>query len=242
MPTSSSKPLITAPLSLLRTEARQPASLRSQGALLRGAPPSPGFRHACPRASAGTIPLPWQQLRLLTGPTPTPDLKGRPVNWAPLALAARSSWVPLAGLSHRPPSSPSAHYNHRAARGASCLSPRPREIAPHPAPLPPPPGPGPRTGTRSHGHRCSDPGGSRSECLRYPPRHSGRSPEAVPWGQTAGRSRSCSEGPGWRRWLWARDKVGRYVGGCRGSSGTVSGTCQRLDPSPSQEVQRAGGE
>lgn len=175
-------------------------------------------------ASAGTIPLLWQQLRLLTGPTPTPDLKGRPVNWAPLALAARSSWVPLAGLSHRPPSSPSAHYNHRAARGASCLSPRPREIAPHPAPLPPPPGPGPRTGTRSHGHRCSDPGGSRSECLRYPPRHSGRSPEAVPWGQTAGRSRSCSEGPGWRRWLWARDKVGRYVGGCRGSSGTVSGT------------------
>lgn len=85
MPTSSSKPLITAPLSLLRTEARQPASLRSQGALLRGAPPSPGFRHACPRASAGTIPLLWQQLRLLTGPTPTPDLKGRPVNWAPLA-------------------------------------------------------------------------------------------------------------------------------------------------------------
>lgn len=95
MPTSFSKPLITAPLSLVQTEAHQPACgytmlrvyFHPQGASPVPAP-SPGFCHSlCPQ----------QPQCLVTSPIPTTrDLKGCLVKWTKLTLAAPSTWVPLA--------------------------------------------------------------------------------------------------------------------------------------------------
>lgn len=108
MPTSSSKPLITAPLSLPQTEARQPAALRSLRALLHAGTSMPGFCLTCPHASVGTTPSAVPAPAPAHQPQPHSNLKGHPVNWAPWPrrlLSPGSPWqvCPAAFIRARPP-------------------------------------------------------------------------------------------------------------------------------------------
>lgn len=94
MPTSSSKPLVTAPLSLVPIEAHQPPCGYAMLGVCTSIPRVPSHLSPGLCTDHSLYPPP----PALQPQPPPPDLKGYPVKWAHLALAAPSSWVPLACL------------------------------------------------------------------------------------------------------------------------------------------------